>query len=121
MADTANFQDWEPRVLTKSSKGKGPAPRTQSRTLTDDYDPESITPVATSNRSMGLAIQQGRMEKGLKQAELDQRCNFARGTTSSYESGKAIYRPGEVNKMARVLGITVPRPTKTKTGSKGKK
>ena len=121
MADNRNTQDWETVVLSKHSKSKGPTHRAQTRTFTDDFDPESMKPITTSNRSMGLAIQKGRMAKGVKQAELDGACNLPKGTTSSYESGKAIYKPGEVNKMARALGVTIPRPSKSKSSSKDKK
>jgi ribosome-binding protein aMBF1 (putative translation factor) len=119
MADNRVTQDWEPVVLRKhqSTRGRGPS-RTVSKSITDDFDPETSSLPKTSNRAMGLAIQQGRMAKGMKQAALDSTCNFPKGTTSSYESGKAIYKPNDVNKMARVLGITIPRPGKT--GSKGK-
>lgn len=121
MADNRTTQDWETVVLSKRTKSKGPAPRAQNRTLTDDFDPENAQKVTTSNRSMGLAIQQGRTAKGLKQADLDSTCNLPRGTTSSYESGKAVYRPADVNKMARALGVTIPRPGKSKSPSKDKK
>lgn len=108
-------QDWEPVVLRKPEpKKKGVPPPTMSKTLTSNFDPDSITPPKTSNVSMGLAIQQGRTAKNMKQSELDSACSLAKGTTSAYESGKATYKANEVNAMARVLGITIPRPTKTK-------
>ena len=122
MADNRiNVQDWEPVVFRKRPAPKrGPTPST-SRAVTNDYDPETVTAPKTSNRSMGLSIQQGRQAKGMKQTDLDSTCNLPRGTTSSYESGKAVYKPNEVNKMARALGITIPRPGKSGSKGRGKK
>lgn len=116
MSDNRIIQDWEPLVLKKREppkKGPGP-PSTASKTLNHDFDPESIVAPKTSGLSMSMAIQQGRNSKGMKQSELDSACNLPKGTTSLYETGKAVYKPNEVNSMARVLGITIPRPSKTK-------
>lgn len=121
MSNPANFQDWETVVLKKQTapKSKGPN-RTVSRAVTDDFDPETAPPPTWSNHTLGAAIQQARTAKGMKQAELDQACNLPKNTTSQYESGKAVYNAGEVNKIARTLGVTLPRPTKAKAGKVSK-
>jgi ribosome-binding protein aMBF1 (putative translation factor) len=114
MADNHSDDQDDTIILRKRQTPKRGPSSTVSRSLTNDFDPATAEIPRTSNREMGLAIQQGRATKGIKQVDLDAKCRFPKGTTASYESGKAIYKPVEVNRIASALGITIPRPSKPK-------
>lgn len=123
-------QDWDIKVLrrkqTKSELKKKGKLDTVAKTnklnsvsnnilgskAANDYDPENIKKLVTTNQSLGKAIQTARMAKKWKQSDLDKRCNLPKNTCQSYENGKAIYNAQYVNKMARALGVILPRPKK---------
>ena len=131
-----DHQDWKPVVLrrnkTKDEMKRDGSLSTVKRTgnpnshgssllgakAANDFDPENIQKIVTSNQDLGKAIQKARTAKGWKQLELDQKCNLPKNTCQTYENGKAVYNAQHVNKMARILGVTLPRPNKKKSGSK---
>ncbi|OJT14155.1 Multiprotein-bridging factor 1 [Trametes pubescens] len=55
--------------------------------------------------SVGKAIQQGRMDKGLSQKDCAQKINEKPSILQDYESGKAIPNPQILAKLERALGI----------------
>ncbi|KAF8531175.1 ylMBF1 [Gautieria morchelliformis] len=55
--------------------------------------------------SVGKAIQQGRMDKGLTQKDVAQKINEKPSVLQDYEGGKAIPNPQILGKLERVLGV----------------
>jgi len=55
--------------------------------------------------SVGKAIQQGRMDKGLTQKDVAQKINEKPSVLQDYEAGKAIPNPQILGKLERVLGV----------------
>ncbi|KAI0822605.1 ylMBF1 [Trametes gibbosa] len=55
--------------------------------------------------SVGKAIQQGRMDKGLSQKDCAQKINEKPSILQDYESGKAIPNAQILAKLERVLGV----------------
>ena len=119
-------QDWDTVVFNKKKtteqarrdgetqavrRMKGDRP---SSNFTNDFDPETAATPTTSNLSLSSAMQKARSAKGLTQAQLNQECNLPKNTIRDYESGKAVYNAAQVNRIARHLGVTLPRPRKAK-------
>lgn len=103
-----NNPDWKPVVLTKK-KAKRSTPRasTAKRTTTDD------TPnVRKGGVTLGSAIKTARANKNWKQSDLANSCGLRVNIIRDYETGKATYNANEVNKIARALGVKLPRPKK---------
>lgn len=135
----ADRQDWEPVILrrekTKEEKIKSgdfttvrkqqPAnghASSVSRQMANDFDPENMQRIVTSNHELGKAIQVARgntksrtdPEKSMTQSELDQACAFPKNTVRDYENGSAKVVPEQLNTLNRVLGVVLPRPPKAK-------
>lgn len=113
MSNKVNFQDTEHVVLKKYVKPKRGPERTVSKSMTDDFDPETAAIPKTTTYTLSTAMKNARNAKGITQSKLDQALNLPKNTVQNYESGKAVYNPEHVNKIARYLGTTIPRP-KTK-------
>ena len=116
-------QDWEPVILRKPGAEKktetvrkttGSNVRTihVSSKSANNFDPENMEKPKMTNTSLGKAIQTARMQKKMTQKDLDRQCNLPKNTVQDYENDKAVYVPAQVNAMARVLGVTLPRPKK---------
>jgi len=58
---------------------------------------------------IGRQIQQGRMQKKMKQKDLALACNLQANTIQSYENGKAVPNHNDLNKISKVLGIKLKR------------
>ena len=103
------FQDWKKVVLRKetSKKGNVIAPELKKA---GDYDPDNMSEIKYSNQLLGRTIVRARTALKLKQSDLDKKCNFPINTCNSYEKGTAVYNHLQVNTMARVLNIRLPRP-----------
>jgi ribosome-binding protein aMBF1 (putative translation factor) len=54
-----------------------------------------------------MKIQQNRLNKGLSQKQLAQACNMSEATIKNYEKGIAIPNNQELQKMSKVLGVTL--------------
>ena len=61
-----------------------------------------------------MALMKARTAKGLKQAELAQRINCPAKVIQEYENGKAIPDGQVINKLNRILGVTLPKVKKPK-------
>ena len=114
MSNIVNFQDTESVVLKKFVKTKRGPERTVSKAMTDDFDPETAAIPKTTTYSLSTSIRNARNAKGITQSKLDQALNLPKNTVQNYESGKAVYKPAEINKIALYLGVVLPRPKKTK-------
>jgi putative transcription factor len=129
--NSSSDQDWETRVIKKTSqkkttdeklksgemkkitrKGLNKNSETISSKSDNDFDPENITKPVTSTLELKLAIQQARTTKKWTQFDLDKACNFPSGTTRDYENGSAVIKPDQLNKLNRALGVKLPRPAK---------
>jgi len=109
-------QDWEDKIFRKPIKPatKVQPPSASQINKVSNFDPDSITAPTQSTLPLGSAIQQARTSKQMTQADLDKACSFPRNTVRKYESNETVYNAAEVNKMAGVLGVTLPRPQKPK-------
>lgn len=122
-------QDWNPVVFrrekTKEQKikaGEITAVRKQqpsnghgtvvSKQMANDFDPENIQGVVTSNHALGKAIQLARsnLDRPMTQADLDRACSFPKNTVRDYENGTAKIVPEQLNTLNRILGVVLPRP-----------
>lgn len=105
------IRDGEVKTVTKKTSNKKNNQIIGSRAA-NDFDPENIEKLVTSNRDLGIAIMNARNAKNMKQSDLDQRCNFPKNTVQNYENGKATVVPSQINTLERVLGVKLPRPKK---------
>jgi len=64
-----------------------------------------VAPQPKISASVGKAIQQARMEKGLSQKDCAQKINEKPSVLQDYESGKAIPNPQILSKLERALGV----------------
>lgn len=69
------------------------------------------------DKSLSVAIQQGRMAKKLTQKQLATAINEKPQVISEYESGKAIPNGQIIVKIERALGCKLPRPAKKASAS----
>jgi transcriptional regulator with XRE-family HTH domain len=58
---------------------------------------------------MAQFIIKARVEKGLKQIDLAKQAGVDAKTIGEIERGGCIYNAGQINKIARTLGVTIPR------------
>jgi ribosome-binding protein aMBF1 (putative translation factor) len=106
------------KEVTTVAKNKQPnktsGPTVLSAKKANDYDPEHVEAPATSSIDLGRAIQAARSEKDPKwtQDDLNNKCSFPKNTIRNYENGTATVDPSQLDKMNRVLGVTLPRPKK---------
>ena len=112
-------QDWTVVTLSKHKKSKKPvssgpvihAKRTiAGKNIQTDLpnlaklDVDDIVHPELASANIAKQIQTYRLEMGLKQDELNNRCSFPAGTVAKYERGDAQYKQSEVNKMAKIFG-----------------
>jgi ribosome-binding protein aMBF1 (putative translation factor) len=111
-----NVQDWDPLVLRKdtSKDPKSTKKPTISRPasvakVSHDDDGTEVLTLKTVSREMAQFIINARTTNGLKQVELAKRANLDPKTVADIERGGGIYNPGHINKIAKVLGVNIPR------------
>lgn len=79
-------------------------------------DPETLPTVLMTNTNLSSAMKTARnskiMPNGLPmtQSDLDKASQVPKNTVRDYENGSAIYCADHVNKIARTLNVTLPRP-----------
>jgi ribosome-binding protein aMBF1 (putative translation factor) len=69
-----------------------------------------IGTLPTATHDLAQQIQQARMAKKLTQVQLNQACNFTKGTVGDYESSRAIVNVTELQKMSKILGTILKKP-----------
>lgn len=114
------FQDWTPIVLHKQISSTDAArsghvisiPKYSTNSINKFIDDNEIHPINISTKEIGLVIQNGRKQKNLSQKDLDKLCNFPPNTCQLYENGKAVIVTEQLNKIAKHLGIKIPRHKK---------
>ena len=108
-----HIQDFEPRVLKRTVETKGSKPTVSRPTtvakVSYDDDGNEVIKLKTVSREMAQFIVKSRTEKGLKQADLAKQSNLNTKTISEIESGGCVYIAAQINKIAKVLGVNIPR------------
>lgn len=121
-----SFQDWNNVVIGKKSiqtqlkegtlkkeivEKKGAAKNSQN--LQPDnlrkIEKEEIGHLQTPSHSLSTQIQQARAAKKLTQDQLNNLCNFPKGTVASYEKGTIVTNPQHLQTMSRHLGIVLKK------------
>jgi ribosome-binding protein aMBF1 (putative translation factor) len=112
----SNVQDWEPRVLRSNTKSPGTKPTAlrpvsvaKVAKITYDDAGNEVIKLKTVSHSTAQFIIKSRTAKGLKQVDLAKQTNLDTGTIASIERGGCVYNAGQINKIAKVLGVNIPR------------
>lgn len=105
-------QDWEPKVLKKvvpKTQTIQVKPTTSGPKVQYNEDGETEVVIKKVTKEMGKLISTTRNEKGLKQEQLAQQCNIDKATINRIEQGNENYNFQQINSIAKVLGIKIPR------------
>jgi ribosome-binding protein aMBF1 (putative translation factor) len=124
-------QDWNTTVLTKKLSTndkiiKGILKKDivekkdackNKQNITNDIDPKKleeneIGTLPTPGMNLCKQISTARVDKKISQKDLDKKCNFVSGTVQKYENGTAIYHQHEIDKMSKMLGVTLKKNIK---------
>lgn len=116
-------QDWDPVVFRKSAPTTDRDARSRGLTMNGvrksgggrsvdgqrlaKLDREEVGTHKKVSKATSRAIQQGRLAKKMSQKEFAQKINAKPEVVASYESGKAQPNQQVLNKMSRVLGVTL--------------
>lgn len=109
----SNIQDWTPAVIKKPKKvteikpQNSKPPSTIKTTYTEDG--EEVTKLKIVSHEMAQFIIKARCEKDMKQTDLAKRANLDVKTVSDVERGGCVYNANDVNKIAKALGVNIPR------------
>ena len=103
-----SHQDWN-QVVWKKSTVKSVLPQRsagskQFKTLNEATDAVKITKIP---REVAQKLQQGRLEKKLKQNELANRINMPVKTIQDIENGKHPVNNALFQRIARILGVSL--------------
>jgi ribosome-binding protein aMBF1 (putative translation factor) len=107
-----NIQDWDNRVIRKTVNPchQSHVSRPTSTTKTTyDADGNEIVKLKTVSHEMAQFIIKARTSNNLKQKELATRANIDAKILADIERGGCIYDAGQINKIAKALGVTIPR------------
>lgn len=115
-----SVQDWQTVVMRKattsttrkkSQQSHNPSQTSNSSILKSPHVEENadIVKLKTVSHDMAQFIIKTRVEKGLKQAELAKQANVDAKTMAEIERGGCVYNAGQVNKIAKALGVNIPR------------
>lgn len=99
------------KAIVEKQGGSGNA-QSASAVSAKKIEATEIGTLPTPSHDLSMQIQQARVAKKLTQVQLNQQCNFKKGTVADYECGKALRNPQELVMMSRVLGITLREPKK---------
>ena len=106
-------QDWETRVLRKNVKSTEhkPAVSRPASAAKISYDEEGneVIKLKTVSHEMAQFITKARNEKGLKQIDLAKQANLDSKTVAEIERGGCVYNATHINKIAKALGVNIPR------------
>jgi ribosome-binding protein aMBF1 (putative translation factor) len=105
-------QDWTPVVFKKSSKEtKSDAPKvihTQPK-ISLDEDGQEVVKLKLVTKEMSRAVIDARTSQKLSQKELGVKCNLDSKIINEIERGGCVYNADHLNKIARALGVKIPR------------
>jgi len=106
------YQDWTPVVLRKD-KPQVKKPQFVNNTslgkVNVDNDGDETVKIKKVTYNMAQLITKTRTDKKLTQVELARSCNFDKKIIADIERGDCVYNAMHINKIARVLGIKIPR------------
>ena len=105
-------QDWTPVVFKKSSKEtKSDAQKiihTQPKIHLDENGQE-VVKLKLVSKEMARAVIDARTTQKLSQKELGVKCNLDSKIINEIERSGCIYNADHLNKIARALGVKIPR------------
>jgi ribosome-binding protein aMBF1 (putative translation factor) len=107
-----NIQDWETRVIRKPVKTTHqtqvarPASTIKS---TIDEDGQEVIKLKNVSHKMAQFIIKSRCEKHMNQTDLANKACLTLKTISEIERGGCVYNANDVNKIAKALGVNIPR------------
>ena len=108
-----HVQDWTTVVMKKPQKPTSHTqhvqPATMSAKITYDEDGEEVVKLKTVSNEMAQFIIKSRVEKGLKQIDLAKRACLDAKTVAEIERGGGVYNAGNINKIAKALGVNISR------------
>ena len=111
-----NIQDWFPVIIKKSNTHTTNVtqphikkPPTSIKTIYDEDGQEEIPKLKTVSHEMAQFIIKSRVEKGLKQVDLAKKACLDTKLVAEIERGGCIYNAGQINKIAKALGVNIPR------------
>jgi putative transcription factor len=101
-------QDWKPVIFKKQEEKKVHTLHKNVKINkieqeTEDFRHEKIT------RDLSLAIQKARNDKGWTRKEFAAKINEKEAVIADYETGKAIPSGIIINKMNKVLGVSLKK------------
>jgi ribosome-binding protein aMBF1 (putative translation factor) len=105
-------QDWTPVVISKKKDTKPkqhiiqPASSVKT-TITKEGD--EITKLKVVSQEMGKFISKARLEKKWNQEELAKNTNLDKNTINKIEQGGCVYNANNINRIAKALGVNIPR------------
>lgn len=110
----STIQDWTTIVIKKPVKKETlTLPRIENSPsgikVTQDENGDEVLKLKTVSHDMAQFIIKARVEKGLKQTDLAKRACLDAKTLADIERGGCIYNAGNVNKIAKALGVNIPR------------
>lgn len=109
----SNVQDWSqavirnPKKQTSSTHHVAKPPSSIKTTI--DEDGEEIVKLKVVSNEMAQFIVKARCDKDMKQSDLAKRANLDVKTVNEIERGGCVYNANDVNKIAKALGVKIPR------------
>jgi len=111
-----HVQDFEELVLrnpnTKKKEEQKKPKFTQIPSVAKiSFDKDGIEQITLKHIShqMSQCIIDARLKKGMKQIDLANKTNLDQKTISEIERGKCLYNPTQINRIAKALGVNIPR------------
>jgi ribosome-binding protein aMBF1 (putative translation factor) len=109
----SNIQDWTPAVIRKPKKKNDHKPQiskpASSIKTTYTEDGEEVSKLKFVSHEMAQFIIKARNDKDLKQSDVAKRANLDIKIVSEIEKGGCVYNANDVNKIAKALGVNIPR------------
>lgn len=107
-----HVQDWNPQVIRKPVDKKPTQVFSHIPSVAKvsyDADGQEVHTLKIVSREMAQFVVNARVAKGWKQGELAKHANLDAKTVAEIERGGGVYNAGHVNKLAKALGINIPR------------
>jgi ribosome-binding protein aMBF1 (putative translation factor) len=109
-----HIQDWTTVVIKKPTKTTVSQPKTQNNLpsgvkIKYDEDGEEIVKLKNVSHEMAQFIIKTRTSKDMKQTDLAKKANLNVKSLAEIERGGCVYNAGDINKIAKALGVNIPR------------
>ena len=97
-------------VVEKHNSGKNKKnPQSQQARKVEERAEEGDYRTEKPSMNLRKQIQQGRQDKKMTQADLAKQCNIDASIIRDYESGKTVPTGPHMQKMSKVLGVTLKK------------